>query len=151
MAMLDTPLQIQLAALPSRCAVVLHMSTRDMLGRLWHAHATFLTDAHGTIEMQHQAPIAGTYTRIDPMGLIWSMTLDPAADVVSQREQGVLPPATMMLAAEIDGQAICETTFDRLQLASTVQRTVIRDEGFAGTFFHRGPTRGSPCHFCLMW
>lgn len=135
MAMLDTPLQIQLAAFPLLCAVVLHMSTRDMLGRLWHAHATFLTDADGTIAVQHQAPIAGTYTGIDPMGLIWSMTLDTMADVVAPSEQGVLPSAKMLLTAEIGGQAICDMTFDRLQLAPTIQRMVIHDDGLVGTFF----------------
>lgn len=134
-AMLDTPLQIQLAAFPPHCAVVLHMSMRDMLGRLWRAHATFLTDAEGTIDVQHQAPIAGTYTGIDPMGLIWSMTLDSAADVIAQPEQGVLPPVRMLLTAEIDGQTACETTFDRFILAPTIQRKVIGGMGLVGTFF----------------
>ena len=132
--MLDTPLQIRLVDFPPQHPLTLHMTMHDAIGT-WSAHATFLTDEHGNVDLQSQEPIAGTYTGIDPMGLIWSMKLDTQTNTPAEPDHQLLPPARMTLTASVDGQQIAETTFQRLRLAPSIQRTVIRDQGLVGTLF----------------
>ena len=107
----------------------------DDEGRSWSAYATFLTDEHGSVDLESQEPIAGTYSGVDPMGLLWSMTLDPLAEAKALPERQVLPPVPMQLSAEVDGRLIAETMFQRLRLAPFIQRTVIREQGLVGTLF----------------
>jgi len=141
-ALLDTPLQIRLVAFPPQRAITLRLSMRDPFGRFWSAQAAFLTDEHGSVDVQSQAPIAGSFTGADPMGLIWSMTLVAEAAAPAGPDHRVLPPVTMTLRAELDGRLIAETTFERLRLAPDTQRRVIREEGLVGTLF--SPVDGGP-------
>lgn len=140
--MVDTPLQIRLLAFPPQSAITLRMSMRDPFGRGWSAQAAFLTDEHGSVEVHSQAPISGSYTGVDPMGLIWSMTLLPEAAEPAGADPQVLPPVRMRLTAELDGQLLAEASFERWRMAPNIQRSVIRDRGLVGTLFC--PVDGGP-------
>jgi Acyl-CoA thioester hydrolase/BAAT N-terminal region len=125
--MLDTPLQIRLVAFPPHRAITLRMTMCDAFGLFRSAQAAFLTDEHGSVDVRSQAPIAGSYTGADPMGLIWSMTLVAEATAPAEPDHRVLPPLTMWLRAELNGQLIAETTFERLCQAPGTQRRVVRE------------------------
>lgn len=141
-AMLDTPLQIRLTHFPAQQPITLRMRMRDSFGRLWSAHARFLTDEQGGVDVSSQSPLTGTYREADPMGLIWSMTLVAGAEASAKPDRRVLPPVQMALTAEMDGRLLAETTFERLRLAPNVQRRVIREQGLVGTLFC--PVEGGP-------
>ena len=71
--MVDEPLGIRLTGLEPGQQVTLRASQTDDLARTWRAHATFVADANGQVDVAAQAPVSGTYTEADAMGLIWSM------------------------------------------------------------------------------
>src|SRR5690348_3020318 len=75
-SMVDELLSIRLTGLPPGERVTLRASQVDDLQRTWRAHATFVADARGEVDVTEQAPVAGTYSDADAMGLIWSMALD---------------------------------------------------------------------------
>ncbi|MBV9132197.1 MAG: acyl-CoA thioesterase/BAAT N-terminal domain-containing protein, partial [Chloroflexi bacterium] len=133
--MVDEPLAIRLTGLRPGDLVTLRASQTDDLARTWRAHAIFIANSSGEVEVREQAPQSGTYADADAMGLIWSMALD--ADEPNQgpffRQQPT--PLPVELVAEIDGAAVVRTTAERLYVADGVERIPVRDEGLVGTLF----------------
>jgi dienelactone hydrolase len=48
----------------------------------------------------------------------------------------MLPPATLALTAEVDGDAVATACVERARLPEDVSRSVIREAGLVGTLFH---------------
>ncbi len=134
-SMVDEPLAIRLTGLEPGRAVTLRASQTDDLQRTWRAHATFVADAHGEVDLAEHAPTSGTYAEADAMGLIWSMAL--AADEPNQapffrKEPTPLP---VEFVAEVDGAPAARATTERLYVADGVERIVVREAGLVGTLF----------------
>ncbi len=78
-AFVDQPIHLLLAgALPNE-RVRLTAWLIDDAGRRWESRAEFTADATGTIDPARDAPLPGNtrYRAVDPMGLFWSMQLNP--------------------------------------------------------------------------
>src|SRR4051812_42818451 len=67
-ALMDETVRIRLAGLPPRQPVTVRASAR-LLGCAARSEATYLTDRHGCVDLARQAPVRGSYSGIDPMGL----------------------------------------------------------------------------------
>src|SRR5947199_3406337 len=108
-SMVDVPLGIRLMGFASGQQVTLRASQTDDLERTWRAHATFVADSNGQVDVAAQAPVSGTYTEADRMGLIWSMAL--AADETNQapffRKQPT--PLPIEFVAEVDDKPVART------------------------------------------
>jgi dienelactone hydrolase len=132
---LDTPLQIRLFDATPHTAITLRARTLDHHGDAWSSWATFTVPDTGTLDLTQHAPFDGSYTGIDPMGLIWSMTRDtiPIDDYLPP--QGILPPTPLRLTAEHDGRPIASQYVDRLRLPLDVIRTEVHAQGLVGTMF----------------
>ena len=102
-SMVDESLKIQLTGLEPGQRVTLRASQADDRERTWRAHATFVADSSGQVDVAEQAPVSGTYANVDAMGLIWSMTRD--AEVHPPPASG-LSPIPLLLTAECDGRVI---------------------------------------------
>jgi dienelactone hydrolase len=134
-SLVDEPIGIRLAGLESTQHVTLRASQTDDLRRTWRAHATFVADAHGEVDVAAQAPLSGTYADADAMGMIWSMALatdEPNQAPFFQKEPTPLP---VELVAEINGAPAARTTLERLYVADGVERIPVREEGLVGTLF----------------
>jgi dienelactone hydrolase len=133
--MVDERLNILLTGLQPGQHVTLRASQTDDLQRTWRAHATFVADSSGQVDVGAQAPVGGTYTDDDAMGLIWSMHL--ASDEPNQAPffRGAPTPLPIEFVAELDGTEVARTTIERLYMADGVERTEVRDEGLVGTLF----------------
>jgi len=76
--LMDDGIHLRLAGLPPRQPVTIN--ARMMLaGRTWRSHAVFVPDARGSVDLGRHAPVRGSYSGVDPMGLFWAMTMDEAA------------------------------------------------------------------------
>jgi dienelactone hydrolase len=134
-SIVDEPLAIRVSGLAPGEHVTLRASQTDDLQRTWRAHATFVADSNGQVDVATQAPISGTYSDADAMGLIWSMAL--AADEANQapffrKEPTPLP---LELVAEVNGATVARSTSERLYMADGVERIPVRSEGLVGTLF----------------
>ena len=134
-SMVDEPLAIRLSGLEPGQQVTLRTSQTDDLARTWRAHATFVADANGQVDVAAQAPVSGTYTDADAMGQIWSMQLaaaEPNQAPILRKEPTPLP---VELVAEVDDAPVARTTAERLYVADGVERIPVREDGLVGTLF----------------
>jgi dienelactone hydrolase len=133
--MVDEPLNIRLTGLRPGQQVTLRASQTDDLQRTWRAHATFVADSTGQVDVAAQAPVNGTYSDADAMGLVWSMQL--AADEPNQAPffRSLPTPLPIEFVAEVDDAPAAHATAERLYAADGVERIEVRDEGLVGTLF----------------
>ena len=106
---IDTPLEIRLDGLRPGTAVTIRATSGPM-------------GSHGT------------YEGADPMGLVWSMSRIPGGTAAPSH--GNLPPSTLTLTAEAEGEAGAVATVDRLRLPDDITCQVVRERGLVATLFH---------------
>ena len=134
-SMVDEPLRIRLTGLQSGQRVTLRASQSDDHQRTWRSHATFVADSNGDVDVASQAPLDGTYSGADAMGLVWSMALSPDEPNQAPLFRAQPTPLPIQFVAEIDGAPIARAAAERLYVAEGVERVVVREEGLVGTLF----------------
>ncbi|MFD1084041.1 acyl-CoA thioesterase/bile acid-CoA:amino acid N-acyltransferase family protein [Micromonospora andamanensis] len=72
-ALADEPVRVRVRGLAARERVVVAAEAHDHAGHLWRAEVTFVADANGVVDVSRDAPVEGSYSGVDPMGLFWSM------------------------------------------------------------------------------
>src|SRR5579859_3988608 len=72
--LLDDTLHIRLRGFEPGRAITLSASMEDERGRIWTSSANFISDQQGCVDLASDAPISGSYSGVDPMGLCWSAT-----------------------------------------------------------------------------
>jgi len=135
-ARIDVPRRITVDGLaPGEIVTLSAVTVRA--GTPWQAIAQFAADAQGAIDLTRDAPLAGDYEGVSPMGLIWSQGLqDPKigngrvlfpddvfegldTTVTAMRQSGVTTSAKLHQQLATDG----------------VTRREVREEGLVGTLF----------------
>ena len=107
----------------------------------------FLSNQAGRIDITRMAPIAGSYTGPDPMGLFWSAQLDTSAPRLPSPPALPLNPGPQPweLRAESGGVTLATDTVWRRAVESGVHVMHVRDRGLVGNFYRppgRGPSPG---------
>src|SRR2546429_628689 len=72
-ARVDEPFRLTASGLPPGEPVTIRAATRDGELREWASYATFPAGDDGTVDVSTAAPLSGTYSGVDPTGLLWSM------------------------------------------------------------------------------
>src|SRR5438093_808740 len=108
----DRPVAIRVGGLMAGQEVVLCARLHRDDGRWWSASAAFVADAGGRVDLTRDAPIAGSYTGVDAMGLFWAMRPE---DEVS--EPPPVDPVSVYVSAAVDGRVAAEATAERRWLA----------------------------------
>jgi hypothetical protein len=132
---IDERLHIRVVGLVAGQQITLHAEQHDDQGNHWQAHADFKADEHEVVDLDTQQPLAGTYDRVDGMGLFWSMAIDPTASRISPFRKTTMNPLAITLRAIAAGQTVAQTTIERRVLAPAIDRIVVRDNGLAATLF----------------
>jgi dienelactone hydrolase len=140
-ALVDTPIRIEVRAFPPREPVTLTVVQTFPSGSSWQSQATFLADENGSVDVAHQAPVAGSYDGASPMGLFWSAERLPSK---AQPAAGgtVIQPIHVLLEARSGAAARAELTIERRAAGPGVTRHPLRLEGLLGTLFL--PPGGGP-------
>src|SRR5439155_8055135 len=103
-------------------------------GRWWASAARYTADSGGRLDLHQDAPVSGSYTGADPMGLIWSMEPLDEPDLGAAFDVAAPNPST--LAAEVDGVEVATTTVERLRIPDGLLRTEVHDGGLVGVLYH---------------
>lgn len=69
----DEKLSIRAKGLPIQSLVTFHLQVYDAAEELWQSKATFRVPEEGCLELDVMAPIEGSYTSVDGMGLFNSL------------------------------------------------------------------------------
>jgi dienelactone hydrolase len=134
-ALIDVPRHIVASGLAPGALITLVSSTLRGPGVVWRASADCRADDQGTVDLQRDAPLRGSYAGVSAMGLLWSQAPETAG---APREVFADPQAapltTLITLQRQDGSRLQATLVQRLQ-ADGVTRREIREEGLVGTVF----------------
>ncbi|NGM15682.1 acyl-CoA thioesterase/bile acid-CoA:amino acid N-acyltransferase family protein [Verrucosispora sp. WMMA2044] len=123
-ALVDQPLRVRVSGLAARERAEIVAEARDHAGRRWRAAATFVADADGVVDVSRDAPVHGSYSGVDPMGLFWSMDpLDGDASYFAPVWPHVRRDFPVRLSASGGGRAPATVTVRRDWTAGRVSFT----------------------------
>ncbi len=71
-SLIDQPVSIRLSGFMPGQQVTLRAEC-VLAGYTFQSEATFLVDSSGGVDLKNQAPLSGSYSQVDGMGLFWSM------------------------------------------------------------------------------
>ncbi|HKG26230.1 MAG TPA: acyl-CoA thioesterase/BAAT N-terminal domain-containing protein, partial [Thermomicrobiales bacterium] len=131
--LLDQPLTVRLRGFAPSQRVTLRARQRQDEGAIWQSWATFVTDADGRVDLGFQAPIDGTYTGVDPNGLLWSLAPETAG--AGRTIADGINPITLTLTAEVDGNPVATTEVLRRAVDPGVTVRPIREDGVVANLF----------------
>jgi|AntRauMinimDraft_4_1070384.scaffolds.fasta_scaffold00048_57 dienelactone hydrolase len=139
-------LSVTLAGLDPGQRVTLEADFAD-LGAEWASEATFDADEDGRVDLTEQAPIAGDYDGVCPMGLV--QFAERTTDDPVSADTGA-DTTDLHLVARVDGEAVASTTVTR-RVAPGVERTDLDPEtdGVAGELYVPEPSGPHPSVLAL--
>src|SRR5438128_9172826 len=70
--MVDEVVNVRITGLTAGSVVTIR-GRAHWFGKAWQGVATFQADDQGAVDLGKQAPLKGTYSGVDAMGLFWSM------------------------------------------------------------------------------
>ena len=113
-------------------------------GELFESYAHYVADKDGNVDVGHDLSIGGSYSGVEPMGLIWSMKQAPGQkkgirlfkrdvtlpfDIIVNCFDGhVIPRETSL-------QPLSSGTFQKSYMADGVKRVPVREGRIRGTLF----------------
>jgi hypothetical protein len=82
-------------------------------------------DGRGRVDLERDAPISGTYSGVDSMGLFWSMTSDDPTPTVTRTRDAL----HVKLRAESDNTTHAMASVQRLVVPDGVRACDVRERG----------------------
>ena len=152
-ALVDAPVRITAFGLQPRELVTIVGVLRYGDSIYFVSRASFAANDRGRIDVSTQAPVQGTYSGIDPMGLFWSVKRDTvpagvgATDIAGRFEPP--GPYVMSFAMLRNGQQIAAARATRLFAAPGVRAIDVRENGLVGKLFLPASTGRSPAVIVL--
>ncbi|MFC7618884.1 acyl-CoA thioesterase/bile acid-CoA:amino acid N-acyltransferase family protein [Microlunatus sp. GCM10028923] len=131
----DQPVTIRISGLRAGAEVQLAVRSTDADKITWESTGTYTAGRDGVVDPAVLAPTAGTYTDVDPMGLLWSMQPVPAS-AEPVRYAWPAGPATFTITASLDGRAAAARDVTRTLYSGGRERQPLdldRD-GFIGSY-----------------
>ncbi|MCP2515569.1 acyl-CoA thioesterase/BAAT N-terminal domain-containing protein [Achromobacter mucicolens] len=131
-ALIDVPRQIRVEHVAPGATVEITALTRRN-GVLWQAQAAYTAGEDGAVDLTRDAPVAGDYTGLAPMGLIWAQSPDDG----KSREyfnQPVTDALVTAVVVRVEG-AEARGSFTQRLAVDGVTRVEVREEGLVGTLY----------------
>ncbi|EDL81476.1 rCG20720 [Rattus norvegicus] len=134
----DEPLSIVLSGLAPEQSVTLCSALRDEKGVLFRAHALYRADVQGELNLALAPALGGSFTGLEPMGLIWAM--EPERPFWRLIKRDVQTPLVVELEVldghEPDGgQRLAQAVHERHFMAPGVRRVPVREGRVRATLF----------------
>jgi len=133
-SLIDEEVHITLTGLVPGQVVTIRAETQDGYLKTWAAHATFIADEQGHIDVSSHKPSQGTYDRVDPMGLFWSMSpVETKRPIFFSKTKAT--PLTVKLTAFIQNELAATCQLERKFTAPGVTMIPIQEQELIGTVF----------------
>ncbi|XP_009500598.2 acyl-coenzyme A thioesterase 1 isoform X1 [Phalacrocorax carbo] len=133
----DDPVQICVAGLLPQQVVTLRASLVDESGELFQAHAHYRAGSNGELDLSHSPALGGSYSGVEPMGLLWS--LQSKAPYKRLAKRNVLTPFYVEFEVyEGHMETSCllgKCTNERWFLGEGVKRISVREGRLKATLF----------------
>ncbi|GAB1297610.1 Acyl-coenzyme A thioesterase 2, mitochondrial [Apodemus speciosus] len=134
----DEPLSIAVRGLAPEQPVTLRAALRDEKGVLFRAHARYSADAGGELDLARAPALGGSFTGLEPMGLLWAM--EPERPFWRLVKRDVQTPFVVELEVldghEPDGgRQLARAEQERHFMAPGVRRVPVREGRVRATLF----------------
>lgn len=151
---IDQSVHIIARNLPANTRAMVRATTNNILGLNCTAEswATFVSDSHGTIDLDVHRPIAGTYQNVDGMGLLWSMVMRDVTYLAAacNADLNYEPRETVVrLSVEIEGKTVGEADCVRLLYDHDVYLTNVTEQDMVGKLFVKEGAQPAPAVILL--
>ncbi|KAM6989752.1 LOW QUALITY PROTEIN: acyl-coenzyme A thioesterase 3-like [Tautogolabrus adspersus] len=132
----DEPVQVKVTGLRSRQVVTMRARSTDDRGVVFSSSATYKANQSGEIDLDKEPSLGGSYTGVEPMGLLWSMK----ADTLHKRfkKTNSLNPHVVKFYVheeEGEGRMLAEETNERLLIGDGVSRIPVKEGNIRGVLF----------------
>uniref|UniRef100_A0A1Y7VML8 Predicted gene, 49366 n=1 Tax=Mus musculus TaxID=10090 RepID=A0A1Y7VML8_MOUSE len=134
----DEPLSIAVRGLAPEQPVTLRSVLRDEKGALFRAHARYRADSHGELDLARVPALGGSFSGLEPMGLLWAMEPDrPFWRLIKRDVQTpFLVELEVLDGHEPDGgRRLARTVHERHFMAPGVRRVPVREGRVRATLF----------------
>lgn len=133
-ALIDVPRHLVVRGATPGAQVTLTARTARAGGVVWHAQATFVADADGTVDVSRDAPVSGSYQGVSAMGLVWSQVPEDgkSRDVFPQP---IVAPLVTTVVAQTQTSQRSSVSFTQRLAAEGVTRRDVREDGLVGTLY----------------
>jgi len=135
-ALLDQHVDISVVNLLPHAQITIVATCYDAYKKPWSSHAVFKADGTGAVHVATQAPLSGSYTSIDAMGLFWSM-MPTDTDVAGHTmSKWTLNLCDITLSIFAHDKLLVQKKIHRLPVAPDIEKRIIREQGVVGTLFY---------------
>ncbi|ANA78740.1 acyl-CoA thioesterase/bile acid-CoA:amino acid N-acyltransferase family protein [Paenibacillus glucanolyticus] len=151
-SMVDASIKISAAGMQPQETVTFHLIKKINEERYLASQASFVADPEGKVELDHQAPIHGTYCGVDGMALFWSMeptvknalthVLDEKYNQPDTRDE--LSPQTSLMLLETHDEIVAHQAVTRHWTSNDTVKQTVREAGLIGNFFYNKDLKPRP-------
>jgi dienelactone hydrolase len=128
----DEVVKARITGLPADSVVTIR-ARGVWFGQAWRSSASFHADAQGAVDLSKQAPLKGTYSGVDAMGLFWSM--EPDKDQPKPAPLKLTDPRVTSFEAETDGKIVTRAELKRWLLRPGMRVSEVKENGLVGRLF----------------
>lgn len=133
----DDPVQVKVEGLSVLQAVTLRAWLEDETSELFQSFAYYRADSKGELDLTIAASLGGSYSGVEPMGLLWSLEAKTPFRRLAKRN--VLTPFFVTYEVYeghgVSGQLLGCCVSERRFLAEGVQRIPVREGRLKATLF----------------
>jgi dienelactone hydrolase len=144
----DEALRIRARGLEPGTRLMITASTEDASGASWNAFAGYESGPDGTVDLDRDAPLHGSYSGVDPMGLVRGMAPRPGA-TMGRFQVDWQSPLTIVFRLWIDRQVVATTEAKLRHLDPGVTVHELNEGGLIGKLFLPSAPRPAPAVLVL--
>ena len=131
----DAPISVSLSGLQPGERVEVSASF-TMEAADFRSRGVFVADDQGTVDLDRDAPLSGTFALADPRALFWSALTDsPMWMTEAPAEPGPLKPLRARIVADAERSGSTTAEVLRHLVAPEVSRREVRDAGLVATYY----------------
>ncbi len=135
-ALMDQMVNTKITGLLPNQAIRIVATIQDLDGEAWKSEAEFVADKAGTVDLDKQAPVRGSYAGVDGMGLFWSMKT--VGKTGQSARTSLLAPVVIKLDLEIGGKEGASASLTRLLVTPEVKSLDVRERGLIAKLYEPG-------------
>ncbi|KAM9328191.1 peroxisomal succinyl-coenzyme A thioesterase-like isoform 2-T2 [Pholidichthys leucotaenia] len=141
-AMVDEKIKVLVENLPPGCPVTVRSVHQSEDKDCWEAYGHYISDHRGIVSVSEDLSFGGTYSGIEPMGLLWSMRPVPGSRKgLRLRKLNIRTPMLVDISVYsghedfTDQTPLASVLTERWYMAPGVKRIEIQEERVRGTLF----------------
>uniref|UniRef100_A0A3B4YB33 Acyl-coenzyme A thioesterase 4-like n=1 Tax=Seriola lalandi dorsalis TaxID=1841481 RepID=A0A3B4YB33_SERLL len=142
--LLDEKFIVLVQSVPPGLQLTVHALHQCEDGHSWEAFGHYTADASGNVNVSEDPSLGGTYSGVEPMGLLWSLTPIPGSKPgLRMRKMNVQTPMEVTISVYqghqtegfMDQVALAGVVVERWYMAPGVRRIPITEDGLTATLF----------------